>query len=540
MLSLGRGGELPLQIRKGTTGLLSIGDQELAPGRGSGDGPFDLGPLRLGMYLDLGERTLLGRLPADNLLKLLPRRRELLRDIVLFHRIRSLVGGLGRCCCIRFLCRQFALQNCHMLPERIGALLGRGGFGKDSVVLGLGLRQRSLLGSLLVRRLPELVLQGCDPLFGIAAIRDLGTHFLQLITQRGSFAARDCPVAVRLGSLLESVGLCWAVAVSAKILSCSALASETAFSAWSRWLVRLARLALSSPVCLSSMAHSSLRPARAWSSCATCCLRASALCWAVAVSARILSCSALASETAFSAWSRWLVTLARLALSSPVCLSSLAHSSLPPARAWSSCATCCLRASACCWAVVVSARILSSLGLGVGDGFGGLVALSRKIGQTRLHVARLLVEPALLGLDVGHGFRGLVALGRQAGERGLELAHLSVESGLLGPTAGELVVQGGDLLLQGLGILLGGGGVSDDPVVLGLGIGDGFGGLVALGGEIGQTGFELTHLLVETGLFGLAAGELIAQCGELLIERLGILLGRGGIGHDAIVLGPGI
>ena len=89
-------------------------------------------------------------------------------------------------------------------------------------------------------------------------------------------------------------------------------------------------------------------------------------------------------------------------------------------------------------------------------------------------------------------------------------------------------------------MLLAGGGVGQDPVALGLGLRDRLFGLVALRRQAGQSGFEIARLLVQLGLLILAAGELVVQCGQLLFERLRILLAGGGIGHNPVMLGFGL
>ena len=79
-----------------------------------------------------------------------------------------------------------------------------------------------------------------------------------------------------------------------------------------------------------------------------------------------------------------------------------------------------------------------------------------------------------------------------------------------------------------------------EPALLGLRVGDGFGRLVALSRETGEPRFKLAHLLVETGLFSLAAGQGLVELSNLLLQRLAMLLGSGGIGQEPVVLGLGL
>ena len=80
----------------------------------------------------------------------------------------------------------------------------------------------------------------------------------------------------------------------------------------------------------------------------------------------------------------------------------------------------------------------------------------------------------------------------------------------------------------------------NDAVALGLGVGDGLGGLFMLRRQVGEVGPKIANLPVEAGLLRLAAGKLIAQLGDLLLECILGLLGYGSFGGDAVALGLGV
>ena len=101
-------------------------------------------------------------------------------------------------------------------------------------------------------------------------------------------------------------------------------------------------------------------------------------------------------------------------------------------------------------------------------------------------------------------------------------------------------LQLGDLLLERIIGLLGCGSFGGDTVALGLGVGDGLGGLFMLRRQVGEVGPKIADLPVEAGLLRLAAGELIVQLGDLLLERIRGLLGADRFSGNPVALGLGV
>ena len=145
-----------------------------------------------------------------------------------------------------------------------------------------------------------------------------------------------------------------------------------------------------------------------------------------------------------------------------------------------------------------------------------------------------------MGFRARGGLGGLFMLRRQAGERGPKIADLLVEAGLLRLATGNQIVQLGGLLLERVTGLLGRRGLAGNPVALGIGVGDGLGGLFMLRRQTGERGPEIADLLVEAGLLRLATGNLIAQLGDLLLERVTGVLGRRGLAGNPVAFGIGV
>jgi hypothetical protein len=75
-------------------------------------------------------------------------------------------------------------------------------------------------------------------------------------------------------------------------------------------------------------------------------------------------------------------------------------------------------------------------------------------------------------------------LRRQTGERGPKIADLLVEAGLLRLATGNLIVQAAGRPERVIGLL----GRRGNPVTLGIGVGDGLGGLFMLRRQTGGRG----------------------------------------------------